>query len=195
MAGTAGVGFLDGCLASSNRGTISEDEFDLSGAILEQPSDDRPARIEVGLTNTGDRPFIVDPYRFGPFATDLRVTHRSEPARLLFGAHDFDPVRRDGCWIASTDAPIPQGTLLGSIEPGDAAREEFLLMAAPETDACLQTGTYRYTTTNRLVPGRIQNHTPETSGPPVTVEHVIDVSVNGGAFDVAVSDPTVRTPS
>lgn len=193
MAGTAGFGFLGGCLASSNRGAISKAEFDLFGTILEQPSNDRTARIEIGLTNTCDRPFIVDPYHFGPFATDLRVVHRSGPARLLFGSLDFDPVRRDGCWIASTDAPIPQGVLLGSLEPGDAGREKFLLMAAPETDACLQTGTYRYTTTNRLIPGRIQHHTPETSGPPVTVEHAIDVSLTGGAFDVAVSDPTVRT--
>lgn len=171
---------------------LSDDRLGADGTVREPFSDDRPARVDLTLTNDGDAPLPVSfPADDSPISapatpvSNLLATHDDDRGALLLFPEDrrhvspvIDPVpNRRGvtnCWNARTTRWGQNDVVDGvRLDPGETNAGTYTVLDLSELHErvlpgdCLEPGRYRLT--QRLRYGRGDRQTG-------TVEYVIEMS-------------------
>lgn len=156
--------------ASPTPTEVRPEEMETSVEVIEQATEDHPARFRVALRNVGSRTVLVQ-YGGTGLVSDLRAENESGTGRLnVFprdtehlaledsdGRHIEDPIpdsRVDGCWRTPRHEAMMVNAiaLLGPIEPGEATVDEYVILN-DGNDACFPVGEYEAGNTITAWPG------------------------------------------
>lgn len=131
-------------------------------AVARQFSADAPALVRIDLTNEASANTEIGLARIVPFdATAGRLTDGSASLYLVpeSGSVRGDGTARDpppsgeslipagpidGCWRVTEHPLIRESGKLWNADPGATLRREHAVLDEPESETCLQPGTYRF---------------------------------------------------
>lgn len=98
---------------------VTTDEFEFDAAVLQQFTDDHPARVRFSFTNAGDRTFVMSPRNLGPIVQDYVIEADSSTTKMVLvnGGSLVDPATHEsvdppseaqnGCWTLDAEFLIP----------------------------------------------------------------------------------------
>ncbi len=141
--------------------TMFESDYPLTSTadVVSHATEETPARVEIGLTNTGDDalrkslgatpPFSdhsaerIDGDATAYLAPDSRRQFGIDHVDEDVGADENPPAPIDGCWVVegvghNLIATNPR------LEPGEEITETYSVFADVDNDGCLPAGTYRF---------------------------------------------------
>ncbi|PSP75633.1 hypothetical protein BRC81_14695 [Halobacteriales archaeon QS_1_68_20] len=127
--------------------------------VVSHATEATPARVEVGLTNTGDDTLDLSFGATPPFsdhgaervdggaraylAPDSRRNFGLDHVNDDLSADENPPAPTDGCW-AVEDVGHDLLAMSSQLEPGKTISETYSVFADVENDDCLPAGTYRF---------------------------------------------------
>ncbi|ELY29196.1 hypothetical protein C499_06650 [Halogeometricum borinquense DSM 11551] len=102
-------------------------------------TESQPPGLKATVTNESDRTLTLGEGRAIVFA------YRNDTANnlMLLPAGSDYPVEA-GCWRLTEGIAITEEYRMVTLEPGESASQVLELYGAPDTDACLPTGTFRF---------------------------------------------------
>lgn len=127
-----------------------------AGEVLQQPTDDAHARIELRFTNEGPQRVMY----FGPIPpasfheesqTLVAIPDNREPLRSVEpeDPDEFVPDSRGDCWRALCNTIQRRYLQPIRLDRDEELTEQYTLLAHPDAEACFPSGTYGSRTSSR----------------------------------------------
>jgi hypothetical protein len=115
---------------------------------------DHPAVLRIAFTNTADE---AREFGFGSLVPwdGLWGEHQDGTSSLLLAPGDsvVPEAPDDDCWQATDGIALPAVVRTETLDPGETVTGEFNVLATHGSEACLQTGSYRFGDENYLNEG------------------------------------------
>lgn len=143
----------------------TESVLEQAATIEEQFTEASPATVSVELTNTGDSEYTstggptipLEPQRTeGEESSDVLYLVPEDGYGVVVISEDYETLEpdarfvptepEDGCWkAASANMGIVGPGEIITLDPGDSHVQEYVLLAHPDNDGCLERDTYVFT--------------------------------------------------